>query len=340
MLHLPKARAAIRLAVTGTALAAAATGAAAKPAPVGVPEPVYAATMARFATAHAAVYASDDNAPALPQPSAAMFRKVDINRDGTPDWLVDYGRASSVISGLCGTGGCLQQIYVSAPDGSFTLAFAAQAIKVSVNTAKPALPFVLADMHGLYCGATGSDACVIAMQWGSAAGRLVPVSHPGGAALIRPFDALADAPAAAPPTILAKRDADRATCEKAGFTLQEEDGENAAYPFLDFNGDSILDWIVEPYCMQLETDDPAGTPGGGQAAMPALDNAVFVSSGSDFVKIWSSPNNVAFDLAGAQPAMVVSPEGSICDNDKAGACDATTIYVWNKVSDKIVISTQ
>ena len=335
----PFFRAALRLAVAGTAVSTVAA-APAKPVPRGVPEPVYAAVKARFEKAHAALYAGDDNLPELPEPPAAMFRKADINRDGTPDWLVDYGRASSVIGGLCGTGGCLKQIYVSARDGSFALAFAAQAIKVSVKPVKPALPLVLADMHGLYCGGTGSDACVIAMQWGSAAGRLVPVSHTGGAALIRPFDALADAPAAAPPTILAKRDADRATCEKAGLILQEQDGENAAHPFLDFNGDSILDWIVEPYCMQLETDDPAETSDGVQASMPALDNAVFVSRGSDFVKIWSSPNNVAFDLAGAQPAMVVSPEGSICDNDKAGACDATTIYVWDKVSDKIIISTQ
>lgn len=332
-------RAAIHLVLSCTALSISAV-AQAKPAPHGVPEPVFTAAKARFDAAHASLYKGADDPPMVPQPPASMFRKVDINLDGTPDWLVDYERASKLIGGLCGTGGCLKQLYVSRPDGSFALAFAAQAIKVSVKPAKPALPFILADMHGLYCGRTGSDACVIAMQWGSAAGRLVPVSHPGGAALIRPFDALADAPAAAPPTILAKRDADRATCEKAGFTLQEEDGENAAYPFLDFNGDSVLDWFVEPYCMQLETDDPAGTPGSAQAAIPALDNAVFVSSGSDFVKIWSSPNNVAFNLTGAQPAILVTQEGAICDNDETGACDATTIYIWDKISDKIIISTQ
>lgn len=330
-------RAVIHLVLACTALSISAA-AQANPATRGVPEPVSTAAKARFNTAHASLYEGSDDPPMVPQPPASMFRKVDINRDGTPDWLVDYERASKLVGGLCGTGGCLKHLYVSRPDGSFALAFAAQAIKVSVKPAKSALPFVLADMHGLYCGGTGSDPCVIAMHWGSAAGRLVPVSHPGGAALIRPFDALADAPAAAPPTILAKRDADRATCEKAGFTLREEDGENAAYPFLDFNGDSILDWIVEPYCMQLETDAPAETPGSAQAAMPALDYAVFVSHGSDFVNIWSSPNNVAFNLTGAQPAMLVSQEGSICDNDDAGACDVTIGYVWDNVSNKLMIS--
>lgn len=339
MLFFPMSRAAIRLVMIISSLSMA-FAVQAKPAPNDVPEPVYAAAKARFATAHAALYAGDDGAPALPQPPAAMFRKVDINRDGTPDWLIDYERASTVIGGLCGTGGCLQQIYVSDPAGSYTLAFAAQAIRVGVKRAGPALPVVLADMHGLYCGATGSEPCVIAMQWGSAAGRLVPVAQANGAAVIRPFDALADAPVAAPPTILAKRDGDRAICEKAGFTLPDADGESATYPFLDVNGDAILDWIVQPYCMQSETDDPVETPDGAQAAMPVLDNAVFVSRGSDFVNIWSGPSSVAFDLTGAQPAMVVSQEGSICDNDEAGACDATTTYIWDKVSSKIMILAQ
>ncbi|ANK11876.1 hypothetical protein [Erythrobacter neustonensis] len=319
---------------------AMATATMAAPTPRGVPKEVYAAVKARFGTAHAALYEGADGAPVVPQPPTVMFRKVDINRDGTSDWLVDYERASTVIGGLCGTGGCLKQVFVSRGDGSYGLGFAAQAIKITVKRANSAMPAVLANMHGVHCGGTGSDACVIPMRWEPTAGRLVPVAYPDGAAVIRPFDALADAPVAAPPTILAKRDADRAICEKAGFTLPDADGESATYPFLDVNGDAILDWIVQPYCMQSETDDPVETPDGAQAAMPVLDNAVFVSRGSDFVNVWSGPDSLAFDLTGAQPAMVVSQEGSICDNDEAGACDATTTYIWDKVSSKIMILAQ
>ena len=330
MLFFPMSRAAIRLVMAGSALSMACV-AQAKPAPGDVPEPVYAAAKARFATAHAAIYAGDDGAPALPQPPAAMFRKVDINRDGVPDWLVDYERASTVTGGLCGTGGCLQQIYVSDPDGSFSLAFAAQAIRVSVKTAGPALPVVLADMHGLYCGGTGSEPCLIAMQWGSAAGRLVPVAQGGGAAMIRPFDVLADAPVAAPGAILAKRDADRATCEKAGYILQEAEGESAAYPFLDINGDAVLDWISEPYCTQQDADLAADTQSGEPKEIPVLDSAVLVSRGAEFVSAFSASGSFMFNLTGAQPALMVSQDDASCPEPEGHACGITR-YVWNQAA--------
>jgi hypothetical protein len=77
------------------------------------PEAVREAVRAEIATAMGPVEAGD---PAHPAPSAAMFKRIDINQDGLADWRVDFEKAPNP-SYFCGTGGCRQRLYVSQPDG-------------------------------------------------------------------------------------------------------------------------------------------------------------------------------------------------------------------------------
>ncbi len=64
-----------------------------------VPETIYAQTEARFAQAHQQTYGGDDeySPPPAPLPSSFMFRPVDVNADGQPDWLVDFYRAVTAL---------------------------------------------------------------------------------------------------------------------------------------------------------------------------------------------------------------------------------------------------
>lgn len=144
------------------------------------------------------------------------------------DWLADHKRASTAIDGLCGTAGCLQQLYVSRSDGSFRLAFAAQAFGLKVSGTGASMPNVFAAMHGVHWGGTGCDECRIALEWSELASALVPVARKGSATTIAAVNILADAPLPPPPAVARKLAVDRAGCIAAGMTLSDADVDETA----------------------------------------------------------------------------------------------------------------
>jgi len=92
-------------------------------------------------------------------------RRIDLTGDGRDDYIVDFrdAKCGERESTYCGTGGCLLNILVTRPDGSVRAVF--DGYVRSYTVVAPAMKrgasrTVRFDLHGSYCGAFGSQACV------------------------------------------------------------------------------------------------------------------------------------------------------------------------------------
>lgn len=114
-------------------------------------------------------------AGATPEAIAAaggLFRPVRLSGSSRPDWIVDYGAAPTMR--MCGTGGCRLQVWAPASGGGYRLVFDRQVLAHEVADGPPRL---ILDVHGVYCGGTGSDACREIRIWKR--GRLDLAGPPG-----------------------------------------------------------------------------------------------------------------------------------------------------------------
>lgn len=203
-------------------------------------------------------------------PPRAMFSRIDVNGDGVPDWRVDYEKAANA-SLFCGTGGCLQQVYVSRK-GGYVLAFSRTAGTFALSRAKGERVLDL-DFHGSVCGGAGVDECKRRYAWDEASGRFLERPNKKGQTWLedgpaRPVDLSADD---APSAAIAQVERRVATCKAVGGTFAAD--ENPFNDLPDLNGDGVRDWVVGSY---YDTCD--GVDNG-----PALPVTILVSRGPDFV---------------------------------------------------------
>jgi len=204
---------------------------------------------------------------------SAMFHKIDINGDGVADWRADFSKAQNA-SFFCGTGGCLQQIWVSRPGGGYRLAFENTVRELTLK--RTAGERVLdVDFHGTTCGGFGVDPCPRRYGWSEDAGRFLERPDPRGAGWLAGGPTPAREPDAAdiPAPVVAQVERRQGLCAVAGGTYPVED--NALNDIPDLNGDGIRDWVVgSAYsaCTMPETggDSPdlpltllVSAPGGG-----------------------------------------------------------------------------
>lgn len=301
-----------------------------------VPETIYARTEARFAQVHRETYARGDGAspPPVPLPSSFMFRAIDVNADGKTDWLVDFYRGSHGLAGFCGTGGCLQELYVSRPDGTHVLALSTQTLGLAIRKRKGAMPLVSLSVHGTYCTGIGSSDCRIGMEWSPGAGALVPVASAMTTASIRGFNALQFAPVRPPRAVLEKLAADSKVCAAAGMVLSAEVARESAYPLIDFNGDGIADWFVGTYCDEPEAAEDGGdepSSEGVDRQVPQLSSALYISKQQDFAEALTISGDSSLFLSAPRPVFVVADEQNDCVAGMGSNCGVRT-YVWDKVS--------
>lgn len=231
--------------------------------------------------------------PLIPQD---MARAVDVNHDGTPDWLIDYAKAGETI--WCGTGGCRYQLFVSDETGSYVVAFDETARSFDIRRNGR----VDVSIYGTYCGSFGADDCRRSFAWSAQDKILLPVlsptQHPW---LFGPLFSPVLIDRNAWPTAVASAVATRvADCEAAGGTLDEADGAIVRAPDLD--GDHRPDWIIgSPFSACVTFADAPGETE-GDLPRPTL-TVVSGAKGSTGVLFIGPDANYVVDL-NTEPATV------------------------------------
>lgn len=193
---------------------------------------------------------------AFRQAPAAMFRKVDIDGDGRPDWRVDYEKSPNP-SFFCGTGGCRTELYQARADGSFRMVFGATVRQFRLSgPAKARLLDV--DFHGSVCGGYGVDNCPRRYGWTGEAFLELPDAKGGTVLNYGPVAATDPAPESLPDGVLAELDRRAGVCKAAGG-IYRRDGAASGIP--DIDGDGVRDWVVGTWdSCGFEDDAPQNRP--------------------------------------------------------------------------------
>lgn len=303
----------------GLAAAILLTGCSTAMAAPGPPEAVRAAVRAEI---DAVLSSPEPDEPAwIRTPTAAMFRRVDINDDGVADWRIDYEKAPNP-SYFCGTGGCRQQIYVSNAAGGYDLVFNL-AVRTFRLHRKDGGVVLDVDFHGSACNGFGVDECPRSYGWAQTDRRFIErVGPAGGAFLIGgPVRPVLLPPAALPAPVQAAVEARAQACREAGGDYPYADAP--VTDVTDLNGDDVRDWVVGGLydgCAFAET-----VPDGA----PAFPVVVFLSLPEGFARALEvRPMAWGLALTG-RTATFVTLDGAGGDCGLNGADCAMTRWRWD-----------
>ena len=85
-------------------------------------------------------------------------RRLDLNGDGRPDYVVTFqdAQCSSYVTAFCGTAGCTMEFLMTLPDGTIRSVFADRIRGYELVPRKGTVRFQL---HGSYCGRSGNPSC-------------------------------------------------------------------------------------------------------------------------------------------------------------------------------------
>lgn len=241
------------------------------------------------------------------------MRPLDINDDGIADWRVEYG-----LIGLCGTGGCLNEILVSRQDGTFDLAMHRQALTVRFQHDQDGNALLRVSFHDGVCWSQSGTQCVLGFRWDERHRRFADVLLSETAA--RRYDVslldLEDTPlpSAIFPALRAVQQAcanGRKAARPAGFRSSRS---------FDFDGDGRLDWLVGngAHCSPDGIEQGRATPVTvwlDRDGTPQL--ALTVSAGFAFV-----------DVSGARPVLGVD-----CRHE-SGPCSEEA-YIWEPAVNRL-----
>jgi hypothetical protein len=100
------------------------------------------------------------------KPLKAFVRQQDVNGDGRPDFILNYGEAQcgDASTYYCGTGGCLTQVFVSRDNGSYVQMLDENVRRLRFARVK-GRPAMLIDLHGSACGRAGAEPCAMTLYW-------------------------------------------------------------------------------------------------------------------------------------------------------------------------------
>lgn len=278
----------------GLAAALLLTGFSTALAAPGPPEAIRAAVRAEI---DAVLSSPEPDEPAwIRTPTAAMFRRVNINDDGVADWRIDYEKTPNP-SYFCGTGGCRQQIYVSNAAGGYDLAMNTQVRLFKLRRSR-GQTLLDVDFHGSVCGGYGVDPCPRSYVWSTAAARFVGRIGPDGQTFfIGGLTQLTTPAAAGLPAQVQAALADRtARCKAAGGTYAYEDAYLTEVD--DLNGDGASDWVIGGEYDRCGFEETPDSP-------PVFDLSVLVSGPSGYSVTWRNASvSWGIDLAGGQARFV------------------------------------
>ena len=140
-------------------------------------------------------------------------REVNVDGNGAPDILVDYGQLSCDGTRMmfCGSAGCTQKIYLGRADGSH--AMAAEFLAYELRFDRPSEGTFLAVLHGGSCGRAGAETGF--KRYALTGGTITALPE-------EPRDRWSFAPAPVPSAMLATSDGDslRLVCDGAALRIQ------------------------------------------------------------------------------------------------------------------------
>lgn len=236
--------------------------------------------------------------------SAAMFRRVNVNNDGVDDWHIDFEKAPNP-SYYCGTGGCVQQVYVSDGAGGYALAYDTNSRQFKLRRAKGQV-FIDVDFHGTSCSGYGVDPCPRSYRWDTASARFL--ERPAGAAtflISGPSRPTLLPEASLPPPVREVLGTKVAACKAIGRDYPYADA--SLTDVADLNGDGVRDWVVGggyDNCAYKE---------GATGEAPNFGLVVFMSTPSGFVRAYEADTPAwGLDLAGPRARFVTLSGADDC----------------------------
>lgn len=311
-------------------LAALLLAACASPALAAPPKQIVDATTAKVvAAATEGMTPEEANNPEMvpawmKKVPAKMFKKVDVNGDKIPDWLVSYENAPNP-SFFCGSGGCQYELWVGEQGGTWRKVYARGGSEPRITGPKTARRFEV-NFHGSVCGSYGASECLRAYRWDSTLNRLVEAPDSKGRTRLvygslPPMDLPLDA---APPKVREAIQVRQAYCRDKGGAYPAE--EAAIYDIPDIDGDGRRDWLVgSSYDSCRFEDNAPETP-------IELGIQVFASRGDDAVLVLEDKEGAwEIDLGTPNTFYLIEVSDS-CSEDKP--CPRKALK-WNAEAGKL-----
>jgi len=198
------------------------------------------------------------------QTGKGFYKNVDVNGDGKKDWIADFMHAQS--SYYCGAGGCPLRAWVFEPsDQSWRL----EVERRHLGYELPRPGAINIQVHGTYCGGSGSDSCRLDYIWDGASKTFIQAPGKDGAPTIiwPPRPVREDEP---PSIVWAAQSAFSTACVSKGGT---PDVENSLTSIPDLNGDGVRDWVFDgtaSYCAAKGGEQIMPPCDGGECAVEAF----------------------------------------------------------------------
>jgi hypothetical protein len=177
------------------------------------------------------------------------IKRIDLDHDGVPDYLVDYNQV--INSHWCGDGGCNFELWHGTKNGHPVRVWnqIVRSYQIAQRNGETVFDF---DFHGSNCGTFGASACPASFAWDPKAARMVerPTRH--GETTVRLIDPIPVTRTDVPATILAASRAAHTRCKARG--MRDEASLPASIP--DIDGDGMRDWsLTIAVCNQPRQSD-------------------------------------------------------------------------------------
>jgi hypothetical protein len=90
----------------------------------------------------------------------------DVNGDGTPDFILDYGafQCGDRAAFYCGSGGCTTKVFVSTGRNGYAKVFDEIVRGMQFRTVN-GRPAMMLNLHGSACGKVGAEPCGKTLTW-------------------------------------------------------------------------------------------------------------------------------------------------------------------------------
>ena len=92
--------------------------------------------------------------------------RKDVNGDGIPDFILDYGayKCGDQVAQFCGSAGCTTTVFASTGRGGYVKVLDENVRNLQFRTVN-GKPAMVLDLHGSACGKAGAEPCRTTLTW-------------------------------------------------------------------------------------------------------------------------------------------------------------------------------